>query len=138
MGDGVTVAALAAVNAAGDIVDAHGNIIAGAHLPDGTFADAIAIITSGAARTAPMRNTTLVCVATDARLTKAEATRVAMSAHDGLARAIRPSHTPFDGDTVFALSCGEKTGILSALGAAAAEVTAMAIRRAVEFSRERT
>ena len=131
LGDGVRVAALAAVNPAGDVIDEDGRILAGARWPDGSFADAEALVTGGSARASHLQHTTLVCVATDARLTKAEATRVAMMAHDGLARAIRPAHTMFDGDTVFALSLGEQAGNLSAIGAAAAVVTARAIRNAV-------
>ncbi len=82
-------------------------------------------------------NTTLVVVATDAALTKAEARRVAIMAHDGLARAIRPVHTPYDGDTVFVLSTGkgQTTGIATAdlarIGALAADCTARAIARGV-------
>jgi L-aminopeptidase/D-esterase-like protein len=72
-------------------------------------------------------------VATDARLTKAEAKRLAIAAHDGFARALWPSHTPFDGDLVFALATGRVAGAadMVALGAAAAACTARAIARAV-------
>ncbi|MGI9507837.1 MAG: P1 family peptidase [Geminicoccaceae bacterium] len=82
------------------------------------------------------RNTTLVVVATDARLTKAEAKRIAIMAHDGLARAIRPVHTPYDGDTVFVLSTGvheltDPIANLSALGTLAADCTARSIARGV-------
>ena len=77
-----------------------------------------------------IQNTTLAVIATDALLTKAQAKRVASMAHDGLARAIRPVHTMFDGDTVFALSTGTVKADVSAIGAAAADLLAQAIVRA--------
>lgn len=86
---------------------------------------------------APPANTTLAVVATDAPLTRAAARRLAMMAHDGLARAIRPIHTPFDGDTVFALSVAAETVatvspvLLAELGTRAADCLATAVRRAV-------
>ena len=70
-------------------------------------------------------------VATNAGLTKDEANKVAQMAHDGLARAVRPAHTLFDGDTIFALSTGEKNVDVNIVGAYAAEVMAQAIVRAV-------
>jgi L-aminopeptidase/D-esterase-like protein len=70
-------------------------------------------------------------IATNAILTKAQATRVAQMAQDGLARAIRPAHTPFDGDTIFALATGQKEADVSTVGAFAAEVMSEAILRAV-------
>jgi L-aminopeptidase/D-esterase-like protein len=124
--DGLIVAALAAVNAWGDIYDpATGQMIAGAR----TAAD-----TPGPAAADPgafSTNTTLVVVATNAQLTKAQATKVAQMAHDGLARAIRPVHTPLDGDVVFALSLGEVQADVGKVGALAAEMAAAAILRAV-------
>jgi L-aminopeptidase/D-esterase-like protein len=86
---------------------------------------------------APLRNTTIAVVATDARLTRNEAQRLAMMAADGMARAIRPIHTPLDGDTVFALSTGVKhlgdvpAWTLTALGSLAADTLARAIGRAM-------
>ena len=84
-------------------------------------------------------NTTLVVVATNARLAKAQATRLAIMAGDGMARAIDPVHTPGDGDTVFALATGtfegdaaEVPGVLALLGSMAATATARAIVRGVE------
>jgi L-aminopeptidase/D-esterase-like protein len=77
-------------------------------------------------------NTTLAVVATDAQLTKAEANKLAQMAQDALARTIRPVHTPFDGDTVFALATGRRAGPgLAVLGAIAADVLARAIERCV-------
>ena len=79
-----------------------------------------------------MANTTLAVVATDAALTREQALRIAIMAHDGMARAIRPVHSPLDGDPVFVLSTGARPAPdLSALGAHAADVTARAIMRGV-------
>jgi L-aminopeptidase/D-esterase-like protein len=78
------------------------------------------------------QNTTIAVVATDALLSKAEASKLAQMAHDGLARTIRPVHTPFDGDTVFALATGQRPGLpLAVLGSIAADVLARAVERAV-------
>ena len=77
-------------------------------------------------------NTVIGVVATNAKLTQAEATKVAQMAQDGLARTIRPAHTMLDGDTIFALATGEKKADPSTVGAFAAEVMAQAILRAVQ------
>lgn len=143
MPDGLTVAALAAVNAAGDVLDpASGQVVAGARTPDGRrLADTRALLRTGGLlprRSGPPRsggNTTLGVVATDAALTKSQATKVAQMAHDGLARAISPAHTPWDGDTVFALATGVRAepvddAQLVVIGALAAEAMADAIVRA--------
>ena len=135
MPDGLIVAALVAVNAAGDIIDpATGKVVAGVRTADGkSLADARTLLTSGAIRQ-PARlgeNTTLGVVATNATLTKTEATKVAEMAHDGFARAIYPSHTMGDGDTIFAIATGGQTGAdVSRVGALAAQVVADAIVRA--------
>ena len=81
-----------------------------------------------------MQNTTLAVVATDAALTKAQARKVAAMAHDGLARAIRPIHTMFDGDTIFALSTGSARVDVTTVGAIAAEVVARAVLRVGRMS----
>jgi L-aminopeptidase/D-esterase-like protein len=73
-------------------------------------------------------------IATNAKLTKAEATKVAQMAQDGLAQTIRPAHTMFDGDTVFALSTGKQKADVSTVGAFAAEIMAEAIVRAVQMA----
>ncbi|MEZ4716445.1 MAG: P1 family peptidase [Caldilineaceae bacterium] len=113
--------ALVAVNAFGHVVDPDtGAIIAGARQPGGGFVDTVAAAQSWVGRTlAQLRrtNTTLAVVATNARLDKAGATKVAWMAQDGLACAIRPAHTHFDGDTVFALSTGDVQADLSLVGA---------------------
>ncbi len=137
MPDGLIVAALVAVNAAGDIVDpANGRVVAGVRTEDGkSLADARKLLISGAIRQ-PARlgeNTTLGVVATNAALTKTQATKVAEMAHDGFARAIYPSHTTGDGDTIFALATGTLPGNadVSRIGALAAQAVADAILRAV-------
>jgi len=136
MPDGLIVAALVAVNAAGDIIDpATGKVVAGVRTMDGkSLADARTLLTSGALRQ-PARlgeNTTLGVVATNATLTKTQATKVAEMAHDGFARAIYPSHTMGDGDLIFALATAAQPGPadVSRVGALAAQVVADAVVRA--------
>ncbi len=139
---GLVVAALVAVNAIGDIVDpSTGQVVAGVRGPGNELLDARKLLREGRgpARGAARReaegreNTTIAVVATNARLTQAEATRVAQMAHDGLARSIVPSHTPGDGDTVFALATGRLSGPadVSRIGALAAEALADAVLAAV-------
>jgi len=132
---GLVVAAIAAVNAGGDIIDpANGQVVAGARNPDGTFADLRKILRAGQAadRGRAGENTTIAVVATNAVLSKVDINRVALMADDGLARAIYPSHTVGDGDTVFALATGRWKGeaSLSTIGALAADALAEAIVRA--------
>jgi L-aminopeptidase/D-esterase-like protein len=133
---GLVVAALVVVNAFGDIIDpSSGAVVAGVRTPDGlTLADARRLVRSGAAMKPRIgENTTLAVVATNARLTKTEATKVARMAHDGMARTIWPSHTMYDGDTVFALATGTMAGSadVTTIGALAADAVAEAILRAV-------
>ena len=132
---GLTVGALVVVNAVGDVIDpATGRVVAGARNADGSLADARRLLRFGMQpAVSPGRNTTLAVVATNAKLTKAQASRVALMADDGLARALNPSHTTSDGDTVFALATGRWNGTASvdAVGGLAAEVVAEAIVRAV-------
>ena len=129
------VAALAAVNAVGDVVDpATGRVVAGVRTADGErLADARTLLRAGAGGGRPRENTTLGIVATNAVLSQAEATTVARMAHDGLARAIVPAHTPSDGDVIFALATGRHDGPtgVGTVGALAAEAMAEAIVRAV-------
>jgi alkaline phosphatase D len=133
--NGLVVAAIVAVNAAGDIIDPDtGRVVAGSRNPDGTLADVRRLLREGAIGTRPRgaENTTIGVVATNARLTKHETNRVALMADDGLARAINPSHTLGDGDTVFALATGRWSGEanVTLIGALAAEAMADAIVRA--------
>jgi L-aminopeptidase/D-esterase-like protein len=137
MPDGLIVAAIVAVNAVGDVIDpATGQVVAGVRTADGkSFADARVLLRRGAPRRqgGPGENTTLGIIATNAILTKTQATRVAQMAHDGYARAISPSHTPGDGDAIFTIATGAKTGEANAgaIGELAAEAMADAILRAV-------
>jgi L-aminopeptidase/D-esterase-like protein len=126
--DGVTVGALAVVNAMGEVVDDEGAVLAGA-LP-GPDEPAPEQGTLG-----PM-NTTLAVVATDAALTRERAHLLAVAAHDALARAIRPSHMMWDGDTIFTLATGATEAAQPALEAMAEEALVEAIRRAVDAGRE--
>ena len=141
--DGFAVGALAAVNAAGSVVVDEGpwfwaapyeqNGEFGGHgFPPTVPPRALAVRTKGA----PRQNTTLVVVATDAVLTKAQAKHLAIMAQDGLARAVHPVHTPLDGDIVFAVATGKHPLAslafdLTAIGTAAAQVVARAIARGV-------
>jgi L-aminopeptidase/D-esterase-like protein len=134
--NGLVVAAIAAVNSVGDVIDpSNGAVVAGVRSADGkSLADARKLLRAGPAP-APSRageNTTLALVATNAVLSKADINRVALMADDGLARAVIPSHTSGDGDTVFALATGRWQGQADAsmIGALAADMLAEAIVRA--------
>ena len=135
MSDGLIVAALVITNSFGDVVDpATGRIVAGVRGKDGrSFADARVLLRSGAIRFAIGENTTLGVVVTNATLTKTDVKRVAEMAHDGYARSIVPSHTPVDGDTIFALATATKTGRADTglIGILAADVVAQAVLRSV-------
>ena len=134
----MTVGALVAVNAIGDVIDpATGQVVAGVRTEDGkALADARKLLRDGSLLRAvaprAVENTTIAVVATNARLTKTEVNRVALMADDGVARAISPSHTLGDGDTVFALATGRWSGDADAsiIGALAAEALSDAIVRA--------
>jgi L-aminopeptidase/D-esterase-like protein len=134
---GVKVAALAAVNALGDVRDpATGKIVAGARKsPDSMeFADSALIMKEGTGAGAARQNTTLVVVATNARLTKIEASKLAQLASLGMVRSIYPVNTMSDGDLVVALSGGEARAPIDALGVAAAEAVSESILRAVRLA----
>ena len=133
--NGLVVAAIVAVNAVGDIIDpSTGRVVAGVRNADGTLADARAMLRSGASVEGPRagEHTTIGVVATNARLTKAQVSRMALMADDGYARAIAPSHTNGDGDTMFSLATGRWSGTadITVIGALAAEATASAVVRA--------
>ena len=139
---GLVVAALVAVNAVGSVIDPRtGQLVAGVRSANGrTLEDPFAIARRGVIVAGPAREaTTIGIVATNARLTKAEAQKVADMAHDGLARAIVPSHTPSDGDTIFALATGGlAAGVatnVGQIGSLAAEAVTDAILRAVRAAR---
>lgn len=138
--NGLIVGAIVAVNAVGDVIDPfNGAVVAGARDASGKLADARTVLRTGAQTTTPRpgENTTIGVVATNAKLTKAQASRMALMADDGLARALFPSHTLGDGDTVFALATGSWNGNadVSNVGALAADVMAEAIVRAAVMAR---
>jgi L-aminopeptidase/D-esterase-like protein len=149
IGAGVIVGAIAAVNALGDVIDpSTGQIIAGARSKDigpihigsqGYFADSLKVMQTLIGRTAlgfgSKGNTVIGVVATNAKLDKEGANKVAQMAHDGLARAIRPAHTMVDGDTIFAIATGEHNADVNIVGAFAAEVFTQAILRAVRAAK---
>jgi len=141
---GVVVGAIIAVNAFGDVIDPETNqILAGTRqLSQGktikntikfanTLIEMAKPLGKVTLRIATSSNTVIGVVATNAKLNKAQATRVAMMAQDGLARTIRPAHTMLDGDTLFALSTGNRAADLSTLGAYAALVVENAILNAI-------
>lgn len=137
---GLIVSAIVAVNAVGDVIDpTTGRVVAGVRTEQGDeIAGASSILRQGVSPAAlPASNTVIGVVATNATLTKAQATKVAQMAHDGLARTVTPSHTPWDGDTIFALATGMHTGDadLLTVGALAADVVGEAILRAVHAAR---
>jgi L-aminopeptidase/D-esterase-like protein len=145
IGGGIYVGAIAAVNVFGDVIDpAAGEIIAGARLvhtgplkigKGPYFADTLEVMRSLAGRTvlgfANHEHTVIGTVATNAKLNKEQANKVAQMAHDGLARAVRPAHTMLDGDTIFALATGKRHADVNIVGAFAAQVFAQAVLRAI-------
>jgi len=135
---GVTVGAIAVVNACGDVYDLNGKTIGVGRLPNGTPVPVESVLYGAIPAGKEGQNTTIGVVATDAVLTKAQAQRLATCAHDGLARTIRPVHTQMDGDTIFALATGrvEADVLPVQLCAAAAEVMARAVVNAVTMGAE--
>ena len=130
------VGALAVVNAVGDVVDSDGSVLAGARAGDGHFfgeVEGYRPLARG--KVLEESNTTLVLAATNARFSKLELFRVSQRMHDGMARAIVPVHTSYDGDVSFALSCGDLSADLDFVSELAAHVTAESIRRGVKAAR---
>jgi L-aminopeptidase/D-esterase-like protein len=128
---GATVAAVAAVNAFGEVVGEDGAVLAGAWR-EGAYRRTVELLRAGTAPLRPWREaTTLVCVLTDARLTKTQAWLAARAASAGVARAVDPSATPVDGDVAYCLASGAVEADPLTVAAVAAEVTAGAIRDAV-------
>ena len=135
-GSDVVVGAIVAVNAMGDVIDREtGKILAGARTADGYgFRDTMAQLMAGATfHPRPGENSTIGIVATNAKLDKAQAKKVAQMAHDGFARTINPVHSMWDGDTIFAAATGTSSTAadVTTVGAIAAEVMARAVNRAV-------
>ena len=146
---GIVVGALVVVNAFGDVIDpGNGSIVAG--LRSGKvgplrvggsepFADTVEMMKKALGRSilgmSTRSNTVIGVVATNAKLDKAEATKVAQMSHDGVARSVRPAHTMIDGDTIFALSTGSRGANLTLVGTLAAEAMSQAILRAVRMAK---
>jgi L-aminopeptidase/D-esterase-like protein len=142
-GGGVVVGAIMAVNAFGDILNPENRqIIAGARSLTGDkarrFADTLQVMKTWSGRRilefASGQNTIIGVVATNARLSKDEANKVAQMAHNGIAITVRPAHTMFDGDTIFALATNKKKADVNLIGACAAEAVAQAIINAVQHA----
>ena len=139
---GVIVAAIAVVNAMGDVVDPMtGKIIAGARGSEkGTFIDTEAMLIGNRKMSmGPGLNTTIGVVAVNAPYTKTQLTKIAQMSHDGMARAIRPVHTMYDGDTIFAVSVADPdvkvAPDMNVIGAAAVQAFSMAVVEAVKNAR---
>ncbi|ATF13117.1 peptidase S58 family protein [Brevibacillus brevis X23] len=136
--NGLVIGAIVAVNAVGHVVDPQsGTIIAGPRDEQGTIRDSMELLRQQAfAPIPPGTNTTIAVVASNAHLSKAEANKVAQMAHDGLARTIRPIHTMYDGDTIFAVATGEVEASVDLVGALSADVLAEAVIQAVKHAEE--
>lgn len=134
---GLIVAALMVVNTFGDVVDPRsGRIVAGARLPSGRWADTARLLAQGVNEAPWAGNTIIGVVASNARLSREQCGKVAQMANDGLARVVRPAHTMFDGDAIFALATGDlendsSDAEVTRIGHAAADATAQAILRGV-------
>ncbi|MHB8894036.1 MAG: P1 family peptidase [Candidatus Geothermincolia bacterium] len=130
--DGFKLEVAAVVNAYGDVVDSSGQVLGGVRGEKGGFVGAEkAICNSTGLAPGCLQNTTLVVVATNAKLSCTEGARVALQGHNGIARAVRPSHTRYDGDTVFVIATGEVEAPQDAIEALAAMGTAEALRSGV-------
>lgn len=129
--NGVVVGAVIAVNAVGDVIDSDGTILAGLRGEQGEFVGMLNAMQEMMVPPADNEATVIGVVATNAKLSKAQAKRVAVMAHDGIARAVNPSHTPFDGDALFVLASGQIEIEPAVVGAMAAEVVSEAIRNGI-------
>ncbi|MGB7342482.1 MAG: P1 family peptidase [Phototrophicaceae bacterium] len=136
--DGLWVAAIVAVNAIGDVINEDGTIMAGVRDDDGQFIGTLNLLKQFAQnppQTDPHQNTVIGAIATNAQLSKAQITKVAQMAHDGIARAVNPAHTTGDGDTIFALASGEIPADTTVIGSFAAEVMTQAIRNGIRHAK---
>jgi L-aminopeptidase/D-esterase-like protein len=125
--DGLIIGALVAVNAIGDVIDPNN----GARIAGLRSGPTLEWMKSNRTNSAVQSNTVIGAIATNAKLSKAQATKVSQMAQDGLAQTIRPAHTMYDGDTIFTLATGEVEADVTLVGAFAAEIMAQAIIRAV-------
>ena len=132
--NGLVVAALMAVNAVGNVIGENGEILAGLRAEAGGGFVSVLKEFAGLRAGPAGENTVIGVVASNAQLGKPQAQKVAQMAHDGIARAINPAHTMYDGDTIFALATGAVPADPSLVGAYAAEMVAKAIRRAARHA----
>ncbi|WP_309478728.1 P1 family peptidase [Brevibacillus agri] len=135
---GLVIGALVAVNAVGHVVEPKtGVILAGPRDERGEIRNSMDMMLQHAfSPIPPGTNTTIAVVASNAKLTKAQAQKVAQMAHDGLARTIRPIHTMYDGDTIFAVATDEVGAAVDLVGALSADVLAEAVIQAVKAAKE--
>lgn len=133
---GLVVGAVVAVNAVGHVFDPQsGQIVAGPRNEKGQIVDSVELMkTHIQSPIPPGTNTTIAVVASNAKLSKAEAKKVAQMAHDGLARTIRPIHTMFDGDSIFSIATGEVAATVDLIGSLSADVLAEAVIQAVRMA----
>lgn len=132
---GVNVTAIVAVNAFGDVVDESGKIVAGARGKSGFIDSEKCLVQGDVSKLVLGTNTTIGCVITDAKIDKVQANKLASISHNGLARAIRPVHTDYDGDTMFCLASGSKlVPNFAMLECAAVLATEQAVRAAVNLT----
>ena len=130
------IGVIAVVNSVGDIMDEHGKLIAGARNKEGKFlAELTRMRVFARGKVLPQSNTTLVVMATNANLSKLDLHKVSQRMHDGMARAVVPVHTSYDGDVSFALSHGEVRADLDLIAEQSAHLTAHAIRDAVRSAK---
>lgn len=130
--NGLIIAALVAVNAFGDVLDEQNNVLAGTRNPEGQgFVGSLNLLQAMLQNDQVTDNTVIGLVASNAKMSKEETNKIAQMAQDGLARAIEPAHTMFDGDTIFALSTGQIEADVNLVGALSAQVFTAAIRDGV-------
>ncbi len=131
--DNAILGVLAVVNSFGDVLNEDGKIIAGARTSakGKKLCNMQKQISTGVDRIVAGENTTIIVIATNAGLTKEEATQIAIMAQDGIAKTIAPSHTLFDGDIVFVLSTGKEPASVNRLGCISQELVAKSIRRGI-------
>lgn len=137
--NGITLTAVVVVNAFGDVIDhMTGKILAGAHDRSGAFLDTEKTILQGnLIRLLLGTNTTIGCIITDAKLNKVQANKLASIGHNGYARSIRPVHTDYDGDTLFAMATGKKHVLnFAMLSVGAVKAVSLAIENAVCTTKE--
>lgn len=134
--DKLVVTAIAVVNAVGDVLDENGNVLAGSRNREGKWLAEEDPYRAFARVASPLlSNTTLIVIMTNAKLTKVEVNRLAQRGHDGMARAIKPVHTSYDGDVVFGLASGEVEAGFDLVAEMGADATAQAIRRGVRMAK---